>query len=170
VAFRISAKPYKHVKGVLDGDDAHFDIPKTALESDEWKIGTAEDLFHKDNAEVHVNVTNTEQAVRDKQDSRTVIGVDVNEDNVALTAFSEDGVEDTLVIDFLEIKFERHRYFTMRKRVQNARTTSTTPSKGVRNDSSATDSTRCLGTSWSGAVSSRDRVSSVNNPTLLRSP
>jgi len=46
--------------------------------------------------------------------------VDVNEDNVALTALSEDGVEDTLVIDFPEIKFERHRYFTMRKRVQNA--------------------------------------------------
>jgi len=40
---------------------------------------------------------------------------------VALTALSEDGVEDTLVIDFPEIKFERHRrYFTMRKRVQNA--------------------------------------------------
>ena len=120
VAFRISAKPYKHVKGVLKGSDAHIDILKTALESDEWKIGTAESLFHNDNAELHVNVTNTEQTVRDKQDSRTVVGVDVNEDNVALTALSENGVEDTLVIDFPEIKFERHRYFTMRKRVQNA--------------------------------------------------
>jgi len=120
VAFRISAKPYKHVKGVLTGSDAHLDILKTALTSDEWKIGTAEALFHNDNSELHVNVTNTEQTVHDKQDSRTVVGVDVNEDNVALTALSEDGVEDTLVIDFPEIKFERHRYFTMRKRVQNA--------------------------------------------------
>jgi len=120
VAFRISAKPYKHVKGVLDGDDAHLDILKTALTSDKWKIGTAEALFHNENAELHVNVTNTEQTVRDKQDSRTVVGVDVNEDNVALTALTEDGVEDSLVIDFPEIKFERHRYFTMRKRVQNA--------------------------------------------------
>jgi putative transposase len=120
VAFRISAKPYKHVKGVLDGDDAHLDILKTALTSDEWNIGTAEALFHNENAELHVNVTNTEQTVRDKQDSRTVVGVDVNEDNVALTALSEDGVEETLVIDFPEIKFERHRYFTMRKRLQNA--------------------------------------------------
>ena len=120
VAFRISAKPYKHVKGVLKGSDAHLDILKTALESDGWKIGTAETLFHNDNPELHVNVTNTEQTVRDKHDSRTVVGVDVNEDNVALTALSEDGVEDTLVIDFPEIKFERHRYFTMRKRVQNA--------------------------------------------------
>jgi putative transposase len=120
VAFRISAKPYKHVKGVLEGSDAHLDILKTALTSDKWKIGAAEALFHNENAELHVNVTNTEQTVRDKQDSRTVVGVDVNEDNVALTALSEDGVEDTLVIDFPEIKFERHRYFTMRKRVQNA--------------------------------------------------
>lgn len=120
VAFRISAKPYKHVKGILDGNDAHLDILETALESDEWKIGTAEALFHNGNAELHVNVTNTEQTVRDKQDSLTVVGVDVNEGNVALTAFSEDGVKDTLVIDFPEIKFERHRNFTIRKRVQNA--------------------------------------------------
>jgi Probable transposase. len=120
VAFRISAKPYKHLKGVLEGSDAHLDILKTALESDEWKIGTAEALFHNENAELHVNVTNTEQTVRDKQDSRTVVGVDVNEDNVALTTLSEDVVKDSLVIDFPEIKFERHRYFTMRKRVQNA--------------------------------------------------
>jgi IS605 OrfB family transposase len=120
VAFRISAKPYKHVKGTLEGSDAHLGILKTALESDEWKIGTAEALFHNDNAELHVNVTNTEQTIRDKQDSRTVVGVDVNEDNVALTALSEDCVEDTLVIDFPEIKFQRHHYFTMRKRVQNA--------------------------------------------------
>ncbi|MDT3436006.1 transposase [Haloarcula sp. 1CSR25-25] len=120
VGFRISAKPYKHVKGVLEGDDAHLDILKTALDGDEWNIGTAEALFHNGTPELHVNVTNTEQTVRDKQDSRTVIGVDVNEDNVALSALSADGVEDTLVIDFLEIKFERHRYFTVRKRVQNA--------------------------------------------------
>src|SRR6056297_2066461 len=120
VAFRISAKPYKHVKGVLKGSDAHLNLLKTALTSDEWKIGTAEALFHNDNPELHVNVTNTEQTVRDKQDSRMVVGVDVNEDNVALTALSADGVENSLIIDFPEIKFERHRYFTMRKRVQNA--------------------------------------------------
>ncbi|WP_254534873.1 transposase [Halomarina litorea] len=120
VSFRISAKPYKHVTGVLEGSDGHLDILTTALESDQWKIGTAEALFHNDNPELHVTVTNTEQTVRNKQDSQTVVGVDVNEDNVALTALSENGVEDTLVIDLPEIKFERHRYFTMRKRVQNA--------------------------------------------------
>ena len=81
---------------------------------------TSETLWQDGEPELHVNVTNTEQTVRDKQDSRTVVGVDVNEDNAALTALFEDGVEDTLVIDFPEIKFERHHYFTMRKRVQNA--------------------------------------------------
>jgi IS605 OrfB family transposase len=120
VEFRISAKPYKHVKGVLEGDDTHIDILRAALAGDEWTIGTAEALFHDGTPELHVNVTNTERTVREKQDSRTVIGVDVNEDNVALSALSAEGVEDTLVIDFPEIKFERHRYFTMRKRVQNA--------------------------------------------------
>ncbi|MFB6220179.1 MAG: RNA-guided endonuclease TnpB family protein [Halolamina sp.] len=120
VAFRISAKPYKHVKGVLGGSDAHLDLLKTALTGDEWTVTTSETLWCDGEPELHVNIRNTEQTVRDKQDSRTVVGVDVNEDNVALTALSEDGVEDTLVIDFPEIKFERHRYFTMRKRVQNA--------------------------------------------------
>ena len=120
VEFRISAKPYKHVKGVLEGDNTHLDILRAALAGGEWIIGTAEALFHDATAELHVNVTNTERTVREKQNSRTVIGVDVNEDNVALSALSAEGVEDTLVIDFPEIKFERHRYFTMRKRVQNA--------------------------------------------------
>lgn len=124
IGFRISAKPSNHVNGILNGSDAHLDILKAALTGDEWKIGTAEALFHNGTAKLHINVTNTEQTVRDKQNSRTVVGVDVNEDNVALTALSEDGVEGTLVIDFPEIKFERHRYFTMRKRVQKAGKTS----------------------------------------------
>ena len=120
VAFRISAQPYKHVKGILQGSDAHLNILKAALTSDKWEIGTAEALFENGNAELHVNVTNTDGSVRDKQDSQTVVGVDVNEDNVALTALSEVGVEDTVVIEFPEIKFERHRYFTIRKRARDA--------------------------------------------------
>jgi len=120
VAFRISVKPYKHVKGVLSGSEAHLDILKTALASDEWKVSTAEAVWCDDSPELHVNVTNTERTVRVKEDSQTVVGVDVNEDNVALTALAQDGVRDTLIIDFPEIKFERHRYFTIRKRVQKA--------------------------------------------------
>jgi putative transposase len=163
VAFRISAKPYKHVKGVLEGDDAHLDVLKTALESDKWKIGTAEALFHNDNPELHVNVTNTKQTVRDKQDSRTVVGVDVNEDNVALTALSEDGIKDSLVIDFPEIKFERHRYFTMRKRVQNAGKQSMHDTLEGREERFVRDRLHKVSRHIvSGAVSSRRRASSLN--------
>lgn len=68
VAFRISAKPYKHVKGILEGSDAHLDILKTALTSDGWKVTTSETLWCDGNPELHVNVTNTEQTVPDKQD------------------------------------------------------------------------------------------------------
>jgi IS605 OrfB family transposase len=120
IAFRISAKPYKHVTGTLDGAAPHRDILDVALTSDEWSIGTAEVLWRGGAPELHIDVTNTEQTVRDQSDSRTVVGVDVNEDNVALTALSAEGVADTLVIDFPELKFERHRYLTIRKRVQKA--------------------------------------------------
>ena len=120
VAFRISPQPYHPVRGTVVGDPAHLDVLKTALSSDEWKIGTAEALFTDGRPELHVNVTHQTQTVRDKADSETVIGVDVNEDNIALTAIDETGVLDTLVIDFPEINSERHRYFTMRKRMQNA--------------------------------------------------
>jgi len=124
IAFRISAKPYKHVTGILEGSENHLNILKTALTSGEWRITTAEAVWCDDNPELHVNVTNTERTVRAKEDSQTVVGVDVNEDNVALTALAGDGVRDTLVIDFPEIKFERHRYFTIRKRVQKAQKSS----------------------------------------------
>lgn len=120
VEFRISAKPHKHVKGFLRGSDAHLEVLKTALTSDEWKVSTSEALWRDGEPELHVSVTNTEQTVRDKQESRTVIGIDLNEDNVALAALTADGVEDTLVVSFPGIKLERHRYFTMRKRALNA--------------------------------------------------
>ena len=35
VEFRISAKPYKHFKGVLEGDNTHLDILRAALAGDE---------------------------------------------------------------------------------------------------------------------------------------
>ncbi|WGI17472.1 transposase [Methanonatronarchaeum sp. AMET-Sl] len=120
VKFRVSAKPYKHVKGTLNGSDQHLNLLRTALQSDEWSIGTSEVIYHDEKPELHVNITNEELTIRDQQDSKTLIGLDVNEDNVALSALTEEGVQDSIVIEFPEIKFERHRYFTIRKRVQNA--------------------------------------------------
>lgn len=68
-----------------------------------------------------VNVPpNTDQTSETSWTSRTVVGLDVNEDNMALTAVSAEGVDDTLVINFPEIKFDRHCPYKMRNRVQNA--------------------------------------------------
>lgn len=120
ITFRISPKPYNPIRGTVSGDPAHIDILRTALNSDAWKVGTAEAFFSDGRAELHVNVTNKEQHVRSLTDSRTVVGVDINEDNIALTAVSNDTVVDSLVIDFPEIKRIRHEYFVMRKRIQNA--------------------------------------------------
>jgi IS605 OrfB family transposase len=68
--------------------------------------------------ELHVTVTHEQATVRSKTESDTVVGVDINEDCVALAAFTGDEIEDSVVIDFPEIKEERHRFFTMRKRMQ----------------------------------------------------
>jgi IS605 OrfB family transposase len=120
ISFRISAMPYKHVEGVLTGDDAHLGILKSALSGEKWDIGTAEALFKRGTPELHICVTQTNVSVRDMDQTRTVVGVDVNEDNVALTAMGEEDLRDSLVIEYPEVKSERHRYFTVRKRVQSA--------------------------------------------------
>ena len=43
----------------------------------------------------------------------------MNEDNIALAAITEAGVEDSIVIEYSEIKKERHEFFTIRKRMQS---------------------------------------------------
>jgi len=68
------------------------------------------------NHELHINVTHLEATVQDKTDAQTVIGVDINEDCVALSALREDDIVGSVIIDYPEVKKERHRYFTMRKK------------------------------------------------------
>ncbi|ELZ76280.1 transposase, IS605 OrfB family protein [Haloferax gibbonsii ATCC 33959] len=119
IHYRISAKPYNPVKGTLRGSPDNPELLEQALESDEWRVGTAEAMVRNGNHELHVNITHLEATVNDKHDAKTVVGVDINEDCVALSALREDDVVDSVVIDYPEIKQERHRYFTMRKRMQN---------------------------------------------------
>jgi hypothetical protein len=64
IRFRISAKPYKHVTGHLEGHDAHLDTLKSALASDKWEVGTAEALFQNSRPELHITVRNTNRKVR----------------------------------------------------------------------------------------------------------
>jgi putative transposase len=120
IRYRISAKPYNPVKGTLYGSPAALEQLRNAIESDDWRVGTGEAMNRNGNYELYINITHTEAEVRDKEDSRTVVGVDINEDCVALAALHEDDIVDSVVIDYPEIKDERHRYFTMRKRMQNA--------------------------------------------------
>ena len=120
VRFRISAKPYNHVKGELRGSPDQFDQLTQAIQAEGWHVGTAEALVENGREELHVTVTNQTAKVVTKTAAETVIGVDINEDCVALAALTESGIEDSIVIDYPEIKEERHRYFTMRKRMQEA--------------------------------------------------
>ena len=120
IRFRISAKPYNHVKGELCGTQDQYDLLTQAMKDDDWHIGTAEALCRNGREELHVTVTNETAKVGAKTAAETVVGVDINEDCVALAALTEQGIEDSVVIDYPEIKEERHRYFTMRKRMQEA--------------------------------------------------
>jgi putative transposase len=90
------------------------------MKDNDWHVGTAETLFRNGREELHVTVTNETAEVGAKTAADTVIGVDINEDCVALAALTESGIEDSVVIDYPEIKEERQRYFTMRKRMQKA--------------------------------------------------
>ena len=119
IHYRISAKPYNPVNGTLRGSPDRLELLEQALKSEEWRVGTAEAMVRNGKHELHVNVTHLEATVQDKHDTQTVVGVDINEDCVALAALREDDLVDSVVIDYPEIKQERHRYFRMRKRMQN---------------------------------------------------
>jgi len=118
IRYRISTKPYNPVEGALRGSPHALDVLRQAIKHDDWRIGTAEAMKRSDNYELHINVTHTDATVRDKHDSQTLVGVDINEDCVALAVIDEDHVVDSVIIDYPEVKKERHRYFTMRKRMQ----------------------------------------------------
>lgn len=124
LSFRITALKRQFVKGSLVGSPHDLDLVKNALESDDWRIGTAEVVTRHSRHELHINITHKTAEVSDKEAAETVIGVDVNEDCVGLSAISEEQIEDSVVIEYPEIKRERHEYFTIRKRMQHVGQTS----------------------------------------------
>lgn len=70
---------------------------------------------------IHVTVTHKRHTVGTPEDADTVVGVDINEDCVALAAMTRDGdVLDSVIIEYPDIKRVRHEFFTKRKRMQNA--------------------------------------------------
>ena len=120
VDFRISPKPYKKVRGHLRARKTDIDQIKNALENDNWSVGQAELLYRDGVYYLHVTVT-TEFAVPDpEEESDTLVGVDINERNVALTALDRDTHETlgTLVIDYGSVKARRQWYHTVKRRCQ----------------------------------------------------
>lgn len=115
----ISIKPYHHVEATLKGREKDKKTIRKALESEKHKIGTSELLLnHNNQPELHITITTKQQTTQPKN-SRTIIGVDINEDNLALTAIQENKTYST-VIEYPEIKKKRHEYFTIRKRLKKA--------------------------------------------------
>jgi len=124
VRFRITATRGTHVKGELRGSPDHFDQLRTACNDDEWRVGTAEVVHKHDEWRLHVTVTHETHRVASKADADTVVGVDVNEDCIALAAMSRDGsVKDSVVFEYPAVKEHRHEFFTKRKRMQQAKQT-----------------------------------------------
>ncbi len=124
VRFRITATRGTHVKGELRGSPSHFDRLQTAFTDDEWRVGTAEVVHKHDEWRLHLTVTHETHRVASKHDADTIVGVDVNEDCVALAAMSRGGdLKNSVVFEYPSVKEQRHEFFTKRKRMQEAKQT-----------------------------------------------
>lgn len=119
VQFRVSPKPYKKVNGHLRGEPDAMDELRDAITSDEADVGQAELLYRDGVYYLHVTVTR-EFDVPEPNDAETIVGVDINERNVALTALDRTTMrtEGTLVLDYGRVKQERQRYHTITTRCQ----------------------------------------------------
>ena len=124
VRFRITATGGAYIKGELRGSPDHFDRLRTAFINDEWRVGTAEVVHKHDEWRLHVTVTHETHRVVSKHNADTIVGVDVNEDCIALAAMSRSGsVKDSVVFEYPSVKEQRHEFFTKRERMQKAKQT-----------------------------------------------
>jgi len=124
VRFRITATRGTHVNGELRGSADHVDRVQTALDADEWRVGTAEVIHNHGEWRLDVTVTHEHAEVAEKHDADTIVGVDVNEDCIALAAMTRTGeLCDSVVLDYTDVKTQRHAFFTKRKRMQTAKQT-----------------------------------------------
>lgn len=121
VEFRISYKKRHFVRGTLTGASDHLERVKTALRNEDWRVGTAELVHKHDEWRLHVTVTHETHRVGLPDDANTIVGVDINEDCIALAAMTrDDDVINSVVFEYPDVKRVRHEYFTKRKRMQKA--------------------------------------------------
>ena len=124
IRFRVTATRGSHLKGERRGSPDHFDQLRTAFNDDEWRVGTAEVVHKHDEWRFHVTVTHETYRVASKVDADTIVGVDVNEDCIALAAMCRNGsVKDSVVFEYPSVKEQRHEFFTKRERMQQAKQT-----------------------------------------------
>lgn len=70
-------------------------------------------MYKHDEWRLHVTVTHETHMVASKHDANTIVGVDVNEDCIALVAMSRGGsVKDSVVFEYPSVKEQRHEFFT----------------------------------------------------------
>jgi putative transposase len=99
---------------------------RTAFTDEEWRVGTAEVVHNHGEWRLHVTVTHETHRVASKTEADTIVGVDVNEDCIALVAMSRSGsgsVKGSVVFEYPSVKEQRHEFFTTRKRMQQANQT-----------------------------------------------
>ena len=118
---RISPNPYKKVTGHLRGEPDVMGELRDAVTSEEVDVDVGQtELLSRDGVySLHVTVTRSFD-VPESDTSDTLVGVDINERNVSLTALDCKTMrtKGTLVVDYGQLKQERQRHHTITKRCQ----------------------------------------------------
>ena len=126
VMFRITLIPRKeYIKGHLKLSKEHDEIVRKALEEKtgekkghrkEYNITIAELVKRKSEYYLHITITKSTPV----PPIRYAAGVDLNEDNIAITVYDLTTKEfvESFIVDYAIIKFIRHYWFTIRKRLQ----------------------------------------------------
>jgi len=113
---RISASPRIHIHGKLEGSDLDLAYLYNALKG-KYDIGTAELL--KKNGVFYLHITISKD-FNQSYEPKTFVGIDMNENSVAITALDDTGrVLESAILEFNELKFLRHKFDIIRKRVQS---------------------------------------------------
>ena len=119
IGFRITTEPYTYVKGFLRGRKRDLDLLREALESDAFAVCQAELLYREGVYYLHIPVKTTPE-IADLEDAETIVGVDINERNIAMTALDRETRDTlgTLVVDYGRVKAERTRHHDIQRRCQ----------------------------------------------------
>lgn len=119
IGFSISAKPYKKVSGFLRGSHSDIGLLKDALTETDGEYGFGQAKVCIERA-CTTYTSRYDADIPDKSDAETVIDVDINERNVALTALNREtlATKGTLVFDYGPVKGKRARLHDISRRCQ----------------------------------------------------